>query len=180
MPNSTTSTPAASITHPTIKRRLISMVYESLLALAVLFLPFLIFELVVQGAHTPLTEHMRQCLAFLIMGAYFIHQWSREGQTLAMKTWRLQLVLAGHTHVPLRVAAYRYILSWMWLLPALLVSYAFDLQHWTALGAIGVGILAWSSTALFTGNGQFLHDKLVGTQIVQLPAPAKKSKKVAA
>ena len=180
MPNSTNSTPAASITHPTIKRRLISMVYESLLALAVLFLPFLLFELAVQGAHTPLTEHMRQCLAFLVMGAYFIHQWSREGQTLAMKTWRLKVVLPGHTHVPLRVAAFRYILSWMWLLPALLASYAFDLQHWTALSAIGVGILAWSATALFTGNGQFLHDKLAGTQIVQLPAPAKKSKKVAA
>jgi uncharacterized RDD family membrane protein YckC len=56
----------------------------------------------------------------------------------------------------------------------------FDLQHWTALGAIGVGILAWSSTALFTGNGQFLHDKLAGTRIVQLPAPEKKPKKVAA
>lgn len=180
MPNSTNSTPAASITHPTIKRRLISMVYESLLALAVLFLPFLLFELAVQGAHTPLTEHMRQCLAFLVMGAYFIHQWSREGQTLAMKTWRLKVVLAGHAHVPLRVAACRYLLSWMWLLPALLVSYVFDLQHWTALGAIGIGILAWSATALLTGNGQFLHDKLVGTQIVQLPAPAKKSKKVAA
>lgn len=174
------STPAASITHPTIKRRLISMVYESLLALAVLFLPFLVFELIVQGAHTPLTEHMRQCLAFLVMGAYFIHQWSREGQTLAMKTWRLQLVLPGHAHVPLRAAAYRYLLSWMWLLPALLVSYLLDLQHWTALGAIGAGIVAWSSTALFTDNGQFLHDKLVGTQIVQLPAPAKKPKKVAA
>lgn len=171
---------AASTTIPTIKRRLISMVYESLLALAVLFLPFLIFELAVQGAHTPLTEHMRQCLAFLVMGAYFIHQWSREGQTLAMKTWRLKVVLPGHTHVPLRTAAYRYVLAWMWLLPGILVSYVQDLQHWQALSAIGIGMLAWSATALFTGNGQFLHDKLLGTQIVQLPAPAKKSKKVAA
>ncbi|MEG2033170.1 MAG: RDD family protein [Janthinobacterium sp.] len=175
------STPATSNTSlPTIKRRLISMVYESLLALAVLFLPFLLFELAVQGAHTPLTEHMRQCLAFLVMGAYFIHQWSREGQTLAMKTWRLKVVLPGHAHVPLRVAACRYILAWMWLLPALLLSYALDLQHWAALGAIGAGVLAWSATALFTGNGQFLHDKLLGTQIVQLPAPAKKSRKAAA
>jgi len=171
---------AASTTIPTIKRRLISMVYESLLALAVLFLPFLIFELAVQGAHTPLTEHMRQCLAFLVMGAYFIHQWSREGQTLAMKTWRLKVVLPGQTHVPLRMAAYRYVLAWMWLLPGILVSYVLDLQHWQALSAIGLGMLAWSATALFTGNGQFLHDKLLGTQIVQLPAPAKKSKKVAA
>lgn len=177
MPNN----PAADLsTAPTIKRRLISIVYESLLALAVLFLPFLVFELVAQGAHTPLTEHMRQCLAFLVMGAYFIHQWSREGQTLAMKTWRLKVVLPGHAHVPLRVAAYRYVLAWMWLLPGILVSYALDLQHWQALSAVGIGMLAWSATALFTGNGQFLHDKLLGTQIVQLPAPAKKSKKVAA
>lgn len=176
MPDNT----AALTTTPTIKRRLISIVYESLLALAVLFLPFLAFELVVQGAHTPLTEHMRQCLAFLVMGAYFIHQWSREGQTLAMKTWRLKLVLPGHAHVPLRVAAYRYVLSWMWLLPGILVSYALDLQHWQALSAVGIGMLAWSATALFTGNGQFLHDKLLGTQIVQLPAPAKKNRKAAA
>ena len=171
---------AAATTSPTIKRRLISMVYESLLALAVLFLPFLLFELAVRGAHTPLTEHLRQCLAFLVMGAYFIHQWSREGQTLAMKTWRLKLVLPGHPHVPLRVAACRYLLAWMWLLPALLVSYGLDLRHWQALSAIGVGMLAWSATALLTGNGQFLHDKLLGTQLVQLPAPAKKSKKLAA
>ena len=171
---------AAPASIPTIKRRLVSMVYESLLALAVLFLPFLLFELAVQGAHTPLTEHMRQCLAFLVMGAYFIHQWSREGQTLAMKTWRLKLVLPGHGHVPLRMAAYRYLLAWMWLMPGILVSYVLDLQHWQALSAIALGMLAWSSTALFTGNGQFLHDKLLGTQIVQLPAPVKKSKKVAA
>lgn len=176
MPDNT----VALSTVPTIKRRLIAIVYESLLALAVLFLPFLLFELAVQGAHTPLTEHMRQCLAFLVMGAYFIHQWSREGQTLAMKTWRLKLVLPGNTHVPLRMAAYRYVLAWMWLLPGILVSYMLDLQHWQALSAIGIGMLAWSATALFTGNGQFLHDKLLGTQIVQLPAPARKSKKVAA
>ena len=176
MPDNT----VASTTVPTIKRRLIAIVYESLLALAVLFLPFLIFELAVQGAHTPRTEHMRQCLAFLVMGAYFIHQWSREGQTLAMKTWRLKVVLPGQAHVPLRVAAYRYVLAWMWLLPGILVSYVLDLQHWQALSAIGLGMLAWSATALFTGNGQFLHDKLLGTQIVQLPAPVKKSKKVAA
>ncbi|MGK5023940.1 RDD family protein [Janthinobacterium sp. RB2R34] len=167
-------------TTPSIGRRLISIVYESLLALAVLFLPFLVFELAAQGAHTPLTEHMRQCLAFLVMGAYFIHQWSREGQTLAMKTWRLKVVLPGHSHLPLRVAAFRYVLAWMWLLPGILVSYLLDLQHWQALSAIGIGMLAWASTALFTGNGQFLHDRLLGTQIVQLPAPAKKARKVAA
>ncbi|HEX8405172.1 MAG TPA: RDD family protein [Duganella sp.] len=162
--------------HPTIKRRLISMVYESLLGFAALFLPFLVFEVISGASHTPLVEHMRQALAFLVLGAYFIHQWSREGQTLAMKTWRLKLVRPGHAHVPPKTAAVRYLLSWMWVLPALLVSVALDLHRWQALGAVGAGILLWSLTALFDKDRQFLHDKLSGTRLVQLPAPEKKKK----
>ena len=162
--------------HPTIKRRLISMVYESLLGFAVLFLPFLIFEVITGASHTPLVEHMRQALAFLVLGFYFIHQWSRDGQTLAMKTWRLKLIHPGHARVSPKTAAVRYLLSWMWVLPALLVSLALDLHRWQALGAVGAGILLWSLTALFDKDRQFLHDKLSGTQLIQLPAPEKKKK----
>src|SRR5476649_951664 len=99
-------TPAAT---PTVVRRLISMVYETLLGFAVLFLPFLIFEVAVHAAHTPMTERMRQALAFLVLGAYFIHQWSRKGQTLAMKTWRIKLVVPGQPHVSLQAAVVRYL-----------------------------------------------------------------------
>src|SRR5476649_1649944 len=99
MPNSTPAASSHSI--PTIKRRLISMVYESLLALAVLFLPFLLFELAVQGAHTPLTEHMRQCLAFLVMGAYFIHQWSHEGLAFEGRAAGTHSRAAAHRRLPL-------------------------------------------------------------------------------
>jgi uncharacterized RDD family membrane protein YckC len=161
---------------PSIRRRLISMIYELLLALAVLFIPFLILEMATGASHVPVVEHLRQALAFIVMGAYFIHQWSREGQTLAMKTWRLKLVMPGRTHVPLRIAAARYLLAWMWLLPALLADYALGLGHWTALAVVGAGVLLWSATALFTGNGQFLHDKLLGTQLVLLPAPQRRKK----
>lgn len=161
---------------PTVKRRLISMVYESLLGFAVLFLPFLIFEVLSRASHTALVEHMRQALAFLVLGFYFVHQWSRDGQTLAMKTWRLKLVRPGHAHVSPKTAAVRYLLSWMWVLPALLVSLALELHRWQALGAVGAGILLWSLTALLDKDRQFLHDKLSGTQLVQLPPPEKKKK----
>ena len=123
MPNSV-SPPLQTTTRPTIKRRLVSMVYECLLGFAVLFLPFLIFEMITGASHAPLVEHMRQALAFLVLGVYFVHQWSRDGQTLAMKTWRLKLVRPGHAHVPPKAAALRYLLSWMWVLPALVVSLA--------------------------------------------------------
>jgi len=165
---------------PTVKRRLISMVYETLLGFAVLFLPFLVFEIATHGSHTPTMEHMRQALAFLVLGAYFIHQWSRDGQTLAMKTWRLKLVRPGHSHLSLQTAAVRYLLSWMWVLPALLAALVLDLHKWQALGALGAGILLWSLTAFLDKDRQFLHDKLTGTRLVQLPPPEKKKKAVPA
>lgn len=165
--------------HPTIKRRLISMVYETLLGFAVLFLPFLIFEMATGASHAPLVEHMRQALAFVVLGFYFIHQWRRDGQTLAMKTWRMKLVNADGGAISTRTATVRYLLSWLWILPAVLVAMAFNLQHWQALGAILVGILLWSLTAFFDKDRQFLHDKWAGTRLVQLP-PLPKKKKVAA
>jgi uncharacterized RDD family membrane protein YckC len=161
---------------PTIPRRLISMVYETLLGFAVLFLPFLIFEVATHASHAPVIEHMRQALAFLVLGAYFIHQWSRQGQTLAMKTWRIKVERPGHAHLSLQTAVVRYLLSWMWIAPAALASLVFGLQHWQALGAIGAGVLLWSATALLDKDRQFLHDKLTGTRLVQLPKPPKKVK----
>ncbi|MBA5608449.1 RDD family protein [Duganella sp. FT3S] len=161
---------------PTVARRLISMVYETLLGLAVLFLPFLVFEIATQASHAKVVEHMRQALAFLVLGAYFIHQWSREGQTLAMRTWRIKLVMPGREHVPLQAAVVRYLLAWLWIVPAALLDYALGLAHWQALGVLGAGILAWSATAWFDKDGQFLHDRLTGTRLVQLPKPEKKKK----
>ncbi len=151
------------------------MVYELLLALAALFLPFLVFEFVVNASHAATVEHGRQALAFLVLGAYFIHQWSRTGQTLAMQTWRLRVTLRGGEPVPPKRAALRYLLAWMWVLPALVVSAILGLEHWHALGAIAVGIAAWSLTAFLDRERQFLHDRLAGTRLVQLPKPPKKT-----
>jgi uncharacterized RDD family membrane protein YckC len=166
---------AAATVVPSVRRRLVSMAYELLLAFAALFLPFLVFEFAVNASHAGMAEHGRQALAFLVLGAYFIHQWSRKGQTLAMQTWRLRVTLADGTPVPLKRAALRYLLAWMWVLPALVASWAFGLEHWHALGAMAIGIAAWSLTAFLDRDRQFLHDRLAGTRLVQLPKPAKKS-----
>jgi uncharacterized RDD family membrane protein YckC len=68
----------------------------------------------------------------------------------------------------------------MWILPALIVALAADLHRWLALGAILIGIVAWSLTAFFDRDRQFLHDKLAGTRLVQLPPLAKKKKAASA
>jgi uncharacterized RDD family membrane protein YckC len=164
---------------PTIKRRLTSMVYEILLAFAALFLPFLVFEIVTKASHTALVEHMRQALAFLILGVYFVHQWTRKGQTLAMQTWRIKLVQPGHERLPMRTALVRYLLAWLWVLPGIVVAYAADLSNKNKLYAIFASVLLWSLTALLDKDRQFLHDRLAGTRLVQLPKPEKKAAKAA-
>ena len=162
---------------PTVKRRLTSMVYEILLAFAALFLPFLVFEIITKASHTPQVEHMRQALAFLILGIYFVHQWTRKGQTLAMQTWRIKVVQPGHERLPVRTALVRYLLAWLWVLPGIVVAYAADLSNKHKLYAIFASIVLWSLTAFLNKDRQFLHDKLAGTRLVQLPKPEKATKK---
>jgi uncharacterized RDD family membrane protein YckC len=170
--------PATTI--PSIKRRLISMVYESLLGLAVLFLPLLIVEFAVHASLAEWAWHARQAVLFFVLGFYFIHQWSRDGQTLAMKTWRMRLVSAnGQGRVTPRAAAVRYLLSWMWIAPAGLLCMALGLERWQKLELILAGILLWSLTAFLDKDRQFLHDKLAGTRLIQLPPLPKKKKTVA-
>ena len=164
---------------PTIKRRLIAMVYEILLGIAVLFLPLLVVEFATRAAVTPFAWHARQATVFLVLGAYFIHQWSRKGQTLAMQTWRIKLEFPGYSHVPLKIAALRYVLCWVWVMPAVLIGNALHLEHWHAVYALLAGVLLWSLTAFLDKDRQFLHDRLAGTRLVQLPQPEKKGNKAA-
>jgi uncharacterized RDD family membrane protein YckC len=163
------STPNSPHPAPGIGRRMISMVYEAFLLFAVVFLAGLIFDIVTQS-HDPLAlRHVRQVLLFLVMAAYFIHSWTREGQTLAMKTWRIKLVKPGAARISPRIAAARYLLAWMWFLPALVLNYALELKTWPELGVMAAGVALWAATALLDKDRQFLHDKLLGTRLVQLP-----------
>ena len=172
MPNN-----SLALATPTVGRRLISMVYEALLLFAVVFLAGLVFDIVTQSRNPLALRNVRQFLLFLVMAAYFIHFWSREGQTLAMKTWRIRLIKPGHEQVPVRIAAARYLLAWMWFVPGLLLNYALGLKAWPELGVMAAGMVLWAGTALLDKDRQFLHDKLLGTRLVQLP---KQNKTVAA
>jgi uncharacterized RDD family membrane protein YckC len=128
-----------------IKRRLVSMVYESLLLAGFVFFAALLFLGLSGGSASGLPRHAFQVYLFLIIGLYFVASWRRRGQTLAMKTWKLRLVGANGERISLLQALLRYVCAW----PSL------------ALG--GIGILY----ALFDRDRQFLHDRLAGTKIVR-------------
>jgi uncharacterized RDD family membrane protein YckC len=158
---------------PGIGRRLIAMVYESFLLLAVLMLAAALFMLVTRNSQAPVVQHARNAFLFLVTAAYFIHFWTDSGHTLAMKTWRMRLVADGFHRVPLRTAALRYLLAWGWFLPALIVCGALGLKPKENTGqvalAILIGIAAWACTAWFDADRRFLHDRIAGTRIIGLP-----------
>jgi len=155
------------------------MVYEALLMLAVWFLPGIVLEMAINASHTPQAEYLRTAGTFLVFGIYFVHQWSSTGQTLAMKTWRMKLVMADGTAVRARAAVMRYIAAWMYILPAAVAALLLDLHKWHSLLALLSGILAWALLAYLDKDRQFLHDRIAGTRLVQLPKPEKKGAKAA-
>jgi uncharacterized RDD family membrane protein YckC len=158
---------------PTIKRRLIVMVYETFLLLAVEMLAVALYLLLTQNSHAPLAQHGLKLFLFLVTGAYFVWSWTDSGHTLAMKTWRLRLTADGQARVPLRTAALRYLLAWGWFLPALIVCGVFGLKGKAEVSvAIAAGVLAWGLTAFLDKDRRFLHDRLAGTRLVQMPKPA--------
>lgn len=167
---------------PTLKRRFICLVYDALLLTAVVMFALFVFLFAtqkLQGGHVQ--EYGRQVVLFLATSAYFIHSWTGSGHTLAMKTWRIKLVKVGHATVPFKTALLRYVLAWGWVFPALAVCYAFGLtSKGQVSAALAINVVLWGMTALADKNGQFLHDRLAGTRLIQLPKPVKAQKVKAA
>jgi uncharacterized RDD family membrane protein YckC len=129
---------------PGIRRRLASLLYEFLLLLGVWAATFMLPHLALGLAFgVTLPGPVLFLHVFAVFGAYFLWYWSHGGQTLAMQTWKLQLVMANGTRPTIARLMLRYLIAW----PSLLFY--------------GAGLL-W---ALFDRDRQFLHDRLAGTRI---------------
>jgi uncharacterized RDD family membrane protein YckC len=162
---------------PSIKRRLVAMVYETFLLIAVEMLAVAAWLVVTGNRSGPLFHYGLQVFLFFVTGAYFVYCWTNSGHTLAMKTWRMHLLTDSGGHIPLRTAVLRYLLAWGWFLPALAVCAAFGIKDKADISiAVAVGIAAWSMTALLDRERRFLHDRLAGTKLVSLPKPVKTPK----
>ncbi|MCU0840348.1 MAG: RDD family protein [Thiobacillaceae bacterium] len=135
---------------PGLPRRLASLIYETLLAFALLLVASFPVVSLLPHLPPPWSRLAYQAYLLLVLGAYFVWCW-RRGQTLAMKTWRIRLVSVAGT-APTRAQA--------WLRYALAVL---------GLLAGGIGLL-W---ALWDRDGQFLHDRLAGTRLVGDDPPSR-------
>lgn len=154
--------PATSIT-----RRLAVMLYESLLLFGVLFIAGWIFGTLLQQRHALYLRQGLQYWLFIVIGVYFIWFWSHGGQTLAMKTWRVRLTAADGGPVSMPRATLRYLLSWLWFVPGLLVAKLLGVHGWLLVAIPAANLLIWAALAWLDPARQFVHDRIVGTRLVQ-------------
>lgn len=125
-----------------LMRRLASMVYETLLVLAVVFVAAFGFSALTGFKGSGPLLPVFQFYLFAVMGVYFTWFWSRGRRTLAMKTWRLRITgKDGGGLSPLRAFG-RYCLAWLNLTGIDIVWTFVDREH------------------------LFLHDRLAGTRLV--------------
>jgi uncharacterized RDD family membrane protein YckC len=125
-------------------RRAFSALYDLLLVAALLLVATFPFLAAVGDSTSGLQRNLLQFYVLVVTGAYFISCWALGGQTLAMKTWRIRLVMADGGRPGVPVALKRYLLALL------------------SLSLAGAGFL-W---ALVDRDRQFLHDRLCGTRLV--------------
>jgi uncharacterized RDD family membrane protein YckC len=128
-----------------LRRRVLSLIYEALLLVALIFLSSLPFVMLAHEADRAVARPLFQLYLLAVAAFYFVWQWRSSGQTLAMKTWHVRLVTRECARLSPRQAALRFLFA----VPGALL--------------LGVGFL-W---ALVDSEKLFLHDRLAGTIIVR-------------
>jgi len=126
-------------------------VYELLLLLALWMLCTLMFVSLFGDATSHYKRSFLQLFLWLVTGAYFVWCWTKTGQTLATKTWKIKLVtqnLANQQNIILnkRQAIIRYALASASIL------------------VCGLGFI-W---ALVDKDRLFLHDRLLKMRFISV------------
>ena len=152
---------------PSLRRRLACFVYEGVLLFGVVMIAGLLYSTTTDQRHALVGATGLQAFLFLVLGAYFVFFWSRGGQTLAMQTWRIRLVTHSGRPVSRGRALCRYLLSWLWFLPALLTIKLSGLKTGTVgVSAMVAGVLAFAALSWLRRDRQFWHDAVCGTRLV--------------
>lgn len=122
------------------------MLYDALAIVGVWFLVGGIAVGLHHGEALPASDWSFKALLLAVTYAYFAFCWRRGGQTLGMKTWRIQVVDAGGGR-----------LAWS-----------------QTLKRFGAGVLAWLPagfgywSALFHAEGLAWPDRASGTRLVRV------------
>ncbi len=135
-----------TLSFPGFWRRLVCLLYDSFILLAVIFIASFLFHLILRDPSVTYFRPLYQLYLLIVMGYYFVWFWTHGGQTLAMQTWKIRVVTREGQKLDNRKATIRYLLAT------------------AGTFCVGIGFL-W---ALFDQEHQYLHDRLAGTRLVKI------------
>jgi uncharacterized RDD family membrane protein YckC len=150
--------------------------YEGVLLFGVVFISTLIFSILTQSASPTAADPLAQAIAsrqsmqaflMLVLTSYFVYFW-RMGQTLAMKTWRIQLLSIDGSLPSTKQCLMRWVFTWVWFAPPLGSLMWVDLpMQEKAILTLG-WIAVWATLSRFHSKKQFWHDAWAHTQLVNV------------
>ena len=134
-------------TSASLARRAAAICYDLLLFAGLVMVMTLVLVLFRGGEAIPPATWWYDALLLFAHFAYFGVSWTRGGQTVGARAWRLQVTAMDGGEPSWRQAAIRYLSAWLLLLPP------------------GLGFL-W---ALWDPDSLCWHDRLSRIRVVQLP-----------
>lgn len=160
---------------PQFWRRVSCCLYEQLVLLGVIALTFLVPNLalgVLFGVSLP--SWLSFLYLYTVLGIYFIWYWTKSGQTLAMQTWRIRMIDQQGSTLKRPQALLRYLYGSLWIIPCVLLQWAFHLEEWQILEMLfAVALFFWPLTIYIDRKDpmqrQSLADRFAGTRLVELP-----------
>ncbi|CAG9194216.1 putative transmembrane protein [Paraburkholderia sabiae] len=154
---------------PTVRRRLATLMYESVLLFGVVFFAGYLFSTLTQQRNGLVHHNWLAAWIGLVVGVYFVWFWTHGGQTLPMKTWRLQVVGARDgASVPVSRAVLRYVFAWLWFLPPLALHPLLGLSVPQTLVLAAIWFVLYAGVGRLGAGRQFLHDRIAGTKVVSV------------
>jgi uncharacterized RDD family membrane protein YckC len=165
------NTTSTRLPSPGLFRRLAGVVYDALGLLAVLCLATAVALPVTHGLaiapENPVFQVYLMAIAFLYLGWF----WTRAGQTVAMRAWRLRVVDVHGDLIAWRRALARFVAALLPVLPVLLLLGLVPLENqWAAALILGAWLCGFLWVAVDKENRAW-HDILSGTRVVQDPKP---------
>jgi uncharacterized RDD family membrane protein YckC len=128
-----------------VLRRLAALLYDGLLLLGVAIAAASLALVLTRGQAVPAGNLLFRVYLTLVAFLYFAVPWTRTGQTLGLKAWRLRVETSEGTPLTWRHALLRFLIG----IPS--------------VGLLGLGLLwAWVDR-----DGLALHDRGSGTRVVR-------------
>ena len=167
---------APALQAPGIWRRLACFLYEGVLLFGVVMIAGYLYSSLTQQRHALHGQWGLRAFLFIVLAIYFVWFWTHGGQTVAMKAWHVRLVDREGRPVAQARALARYLLAWLWFLPALAASGLAQLDKTASiLGMLVCGVVAYAMLAWLHPQRQFWHDAVCGTRLITwrpaLPTP---------